>query len=63
VLEADSDPSIFLIAVTGAGTTFSAGADLKAARDLNDTTGSVIGDRCIDRIERSKKSFLMRKSR
>jgi enoyl-CoA hydratase len=39
VLEADNDPSIFLIAITGAGTAFSAGADLQAARDLNDKTG------------------------
>lgn len=34
VVEADHDPEVYAIAVTGAGSAFCAGADLKDARDL-----------------------------
>ncbi|CAB4948194.1 unannotated protein [freshwater metagenome] len=36
VIEADHDPEIYAIAITGAGTTFCSGADLQDARDLAD---------------------------
>ena len=38
ILEADVNPQVSLIAITGAGTTFCSGADLKDARDM-DTSG------------------------
>lgn len=34
LIEADHDPSVYAVAITGSGTAFSAGADLKDARDL-----------------------------
>jgi enoyl-CoA hydratase len=36
VIEADHDPAVYVIAVTGSGTTFCSGADLKTARDIAD---------------------------
>lgn len=36
VIEADHDPDIYAIAITGAGTTFCSGADLQDAKDLAD---------------------------
>ncbi len=36
LIEADHDPSVYAVAITGAGTAFCAGADLKDARDLAD---------------------------
>ncbi len=34
IIEADHDPDVYAIAITGAGTAFCSGADLKDARDL-----------------------------
>lgn len=34
LIEADHDPAVYAVAITGAGTAFCAGADLKNARDL-----------------------------
>jgi enoyl-CoA hydratase/carnithine racemase len=34
IIEADHDPEVYAIAITGAGTAFCSGADLKDARDL-----------------------------
>jgi len=34
LIEADHDPAVYAVAITGAGTAFCAGADLKSARDL-----------------------------
>ena len=36
LIEADHYPSVWVVAITGAGSAFCAGADLKAARDLAD---------------------------
>jgi len=36
VMEADHDPGVYAIAITGTGTSFCSGADLKDARDLAD---------------------------
>lgn len=36
VIEADHDPSVWVIGVTGSGSAFCSGADLKSARDLAD---------------------------
>lgn len=36
LLKADVDPEVSVIAITGAGTTFCAGADLKDAREMDD---------------------------
>jgi enoyl-CoA hydratase/carnithine racemase len=35
-IDADHDPDVYVIAITGAGTAFCSGADLKTARDLAD---------------------------
>ena len=36
VIEADHDPEVYVIAITGSGTTFCSGADLQDAKDLAD---------------------------
>jgi enoyl-CoA hydratase/carnithine racemase len=36
LVEADHDPDVYAVAITGAGTTFCSGADLQDARDLAD---------------------------
>ncbi|MCD4526594.1 enoyl-CoA hydratase/isomerase family protein [Nocardioides sp. cx-173] len=36
LIEADHDPDVYVIAITGTGTSFCSGADLKGARDMAD---------------------------
>lgn len=51
VLTADFDPAISVVAITGAGTTFCAGADLKQARSKDDGANNYRGP--LHRSERS----------
>src|SRR6267378_4086223 len=39
VIEADGDPEVSLIAITGAGTAFCAGVDLRDARSIDESGG------------------------
>lgn len=43
IIDADVDASIALVAITGAGSAFCAGADLKDARQTDETTGTYRG--------------------
>lgn len=43
LIEADHDPAVYAVAVTGAGTAFCSGADLKNARDLADEGKPFLG--------------------
>lgn len=43
LIEADHDPVVSAVAITGAGTAFCAGADLKSARDLADQGKPFLG--------------------
>ena len=44
VIAADADPNVYMIAITGTGTqAFCAGADLKAAREQDESTGDYRG--------------------
>jgi enoyl-CoA hydratase/carnithine racemase len=52
VLDADRDPEVAVIAITGAGTSFCAGADLKEIR-ATDTGGSAAYRSPLHRLERS----------
>jgi enoyl-CoA hydratase/carnithine racemase len=51
ILEADVDPAVTLIAITGNGPAFCSGADLKDARDIDDRGGRYRGP--LSRQERS----------
>ncbi|HUB95540.1 MAG TPA: enoyl-CoA hydratase/isomerase family protein [Stellaceae bacterium] len=51
ILDADADPAIFLVAITGSGPAFCAGADLKEARAADEGTGRYRGP--LNRQERS----------
>ncbi len=51
ILEADVDPAVALVAITGNGPAFCAGADLKDARDIDDSGGRYRGP--LSRQERS----------
>jgi len=53
VLTADFDPGISLVAITGAGTSFCAGADLKQARSKDDGANNYRGP-----LHRSERSVL-----
>src|ERR1700752_5058841 len=43
VIEADGDPAVSLIAITGAGTAFCAGVDLRDARSIDESGGRYRG--------------------
>jgi len=43
IIAADADASVSLVAITGAGSAFCAGADLKDARDKDESTGDYRG--------------------
>ncbi len=51
ILEADADPAVSLVAITGAGSSFCSGADLKDARATDDSGGRYRGP--LNRQERS----------
>jgi enoyl-CoA hydratase len=51
ILEADADPAVFLVVLTGNGPAFCAGADLKEARAADEGTGRYRGP--LNRQERS----------
>jgi enoyl-CoA hydratase/carnithine racemase len=43
ILDADVDPDVSLVAITGAGDAFCAGADLREAREIDESTGTYRG--------------------